>query len=83
MTSAPLWQSQRCGPLRSWSNSEIVCVIAGVLAAYFSEEDFARAAVIARCRNEERSGACEVAAKGRQHAMTASLKKGGAKSLSF
>jgi len=39
----------------------------------FSEENSERTAVIARCRNEERSGACGVAAKGRQHAMTASL----------
>ncbi len=39
--------------------------------------------MIACCRNEERSGACGVAAKGGQHAMTASPEKGRAKSLSF
>jgi hypothetical protein len=47
-----------------------------------TKEILSEPAVIARCRNEERCGACEVAAKGRQHAMTAFLKRG-AKSLSF
>src|SRR5205823_6325151 len=38
----------------------------------FREAHSERIAVIARCRNEARSGACEAEAKGRQHAMTAS-----------
>ena len=46
-----------------------------------SEENSERTAVIARCRNEERTGACGVAAKGEQRAMTASLEKGKAMSL--
>jgi hypothetical protein len=47
-----------------------------------SEGNSERTAVIVHCRNEERSEACGVAAKGRQRTMTASL-RGKAKSLSF
>jgi hypothetical protein len=39
-------------------------------------------AVIARCRNEARSGGCGAKAKGRKRTMTAS-RRGGAKSLRF
>jgi hypothetical protein len=44
--------------------------------------DSEHTAVIARCRNEGRGGACGGAAKGRQRAMTVSLERG-AKSLNF
>jgi len=47
-----------------------------------SEGNSERTAVIVHCRNEERSEACGVAAKGRRRTMTASL-RGKAKSLSF